>query len=68
MGPSNIWTPDKSTFTGIVGSAATAAGAATVISYLMVSSPNVYFFAAFGVIFTQIIPSLIGLSQEPKNV
>jgi len=48
--------------------AAIAAGAATVISYLMVSSPNVYFFAAFGVILTQIIPSLIGLSQEPKNV
>ena len=47
--------------------AALAAGAATVISYFMVSSPNVYFFAAFGVVITQIIPSLVGLSKEPKN-
>jgi len=52
---------------GYIRIAALAAGVATVISYFMVSSPNVYFFAAFGVVITQIIPSLIGLSKEPKN-
>jgi len=52
---------------GYIRIAALAAGAATVISFFMVNSPNVYFFTAFGVVITQIIPSLIGLSKEPKN-
>lgn len=47
---------------------AVLSGAITVISYILVQSPNIYFFAAFGVIITQIIPSLIGLKKEASDV
>lgn len=47
---------------------AVLSGAITVISYILVQSPNIYFFAAFGVIITQIIPSLLGLKKERTNV
>ena len=47
---------------------AVLSGAITVISYVLVQSPTIYFFAAFGVIITQIIPSLIGLKKETTNV
>ena len=47
---------------------ALCSGAITVITYMLVQSPNIYFFAAFGVIITQIIPSLIGLKKETANV
>ena len=42
-------------------------GAATVMSYILVQSPYVYFFAALSIVFVQIIPSIIGLRNEPKN-
>lgn len=47
--------------------AAIFSGAATVISYILVLSPYIYFFAALTVIIVQIIPSIIGLRNEPKN-
>ena len=43
-------------------------GAITVICYILVQSPNIYFFAAFGVVITQIIPSLNGLKKETADV
>ena len=63
----NLATLGHMTKLGYIRAAALFAGAATIISYLLVISPNIYFFAAFGVIITQIIPSLIGLSKESKN-
>lgn len=47
--------------------AAVLSGAATVMSYVLVQSPYVYFFAALSIVFVQIIPSIIGLRNEPKN-
>lgn len=47
--------------------AAVLSGAATVMSYILVQSPYVYFFAALSIVFVQIIPSIIGLRNEPKN-
>ena len=47
--------------------AAILAGAMTVLSYIFVQSPTIYFLAAFGILVTQIIPSLIGLKKEARN-
>ena len=48
--------------------AAVFAGALTVVTYILVQSPSIYFLAAFGIVITQIIPSIMGLKKESNNV